>query len=191
MLTALLHRQMTAFEQRYGYDMRYGHRLLDIRLSAFLKFLPVTWMSAHREQVPPGAFFAAKIVTQMHEDCGPCTQLSVRMAEEAGLPPATLRAILQRDLTALDDDTALGAAFAEAVIARDPAADALRDDVLRRWGERGLVSLALCIAAARVFPSLKYALGYGHACKQLTLSGETAAIRPVGPRPERGAVGQP
>ena len=44
------------------------------------------------------------------------------------------------------------------------------------WGQRALISLAFAMMGARLFPTLKYALGHGHACMRLTIGGET---RPV------------
>ncbi len=169
MLKRLLHHVIARFERRYGYDMTYGHSMLRIRPAAFLRFLPVSLLANYRDQVPIAAWFAAKLTASLHEDCGPCTQLVVRMAEEAGLAPVLLRAILQRDMAMLDADTALSLAFASAVLTRAAESNTLRDQVRARWGERGLISLALCISATRVFPSLKYALGYGHACGLLAI----------------------
>ncbi len=179
MLKHFLHRYIAAFERRYDYDMSYARRLLESRTSAFLHFVPVTWLSAYRDQVPVTAWFAVKLVTIVHEDCGPCTQLNIRMAEDAGLAPDTLRAILQRDMNALDSDTALGLTFASAVATRAPEVDSLREEIVRRWGDRGLVTLALCIASTRVYPSLKYALGYGHRCGLLTVGSDSAPVQPV------------
>jgi hypothetical protein len=39
----------------------------------------------------------AKIVAAVTEDCGPCTQLAVTMAERDGLSAETLRAIVAED----------------------------------------------------------------------------------------------
>jgi hypothetical protein len=66
--------------------------------------------------------------------------------------------------------------FAEKTLRHAPEADDLREEVLRLWGRRGLVSLGFIITSARLFPTLKYALGHGHACRRLTIGGET---RPV------------
>jgi hypothetical protein len=86
----------------------------------------------------------------MAEDCGPCTQLVVTMAEREGVSPHTLRAILAGDRAALPPDT-LGFRFARAVLERDVAeADRLRSEVVSRWGRKALVTLALTIAASRV-----------------------------------------
>ncbi len=60
---------------------------------------------------------------------------------------------------------------------RDVAvAEWLRPEVVARWGERGLVTLAFAIASARVYPTVKYALGYGQACRRVAIAGETVAV---------------
>jgi hypothetical protein len=45
----------------------------------------------------------------------------------------------------------------------------MRDEIVRRWGERGLVSLAFAIAGARIYPTVKYALGHGQACSRVRI----------------------
>lgn len=45
--------------------------------------------------------------------------------------------------------------------------------MVARWGRRGLASLALALASARVFPTVKYALGHGRACTRVVV-GRTA-----------------
>ena len=56
--------------------------------------------AAHREAVPIDASFAAKIVGALAEDCGPCTQLVVDMALEAGMAKDQIEAVLRRDVSA-------------------------------------------------------------------------------------------
>lgn len=111
------------------------------------------------------------------EDCGPCTQLAVTMAERAGCRPEVLRAIVARDAARLPDAAALGLRFADAVLRRDPGAEGARQEVLRRWGKRALVSLGYAVTAGRLFPTLKYALGHGAACARVRVAGEAVAPR--------------
>ncbi len=81
------------------------------------------------------------------------------------MSPATLRSVLAADESLMPPDAALGFRFARSVLERDIArCDRLPTEVLARWGKKGLVSLALTIAASRVFPTVKYALGHGRAC---------------------------
>ena len=47
-----------------------------------------------------------------------------------------------------------------------------RDEIVRRWGDAALVAISLSIVASRMYPTLKYALGYGKACSRVVVKGE-------------------
>ena len=87
-----------------------------------------------------------------------------------------LRAVVARDFAAMPYEVALAARFAELSLRHAPEADDVRDEVVRLWGKRALIALAFAITAARIFPTVKYALGHGKSCTRLTIGGET---RPV------------
>ncbi|HQT52633.1 MAG TPA: hypothetical protein PKX06_04020, partial [Phenylobacterium sp.] len=75
------------------------------------------------------------------------------------------------------ETTALAWRFAKASLTRDmEAADPLRGDILRRWGETGLVAIGLALTTARMYPTLKYALGHGRACSRVTVAGEATPV---------------
>ena len=175
MFKTLLKRQIKAFENHYDYDMAYAYRMLRASTGAFLRFALFSRAAQLRQGVPAAPWFAARIAAALYEDCGPCTQLVVSMAEEAGVDGKFLRAIVAGDEADLDADTRLGLRFAQAVLTRAPDCAALHDEVARRWGERGVVSLALIIANTRVFPTLKRALGYAHACSRVEVGGQSIA----------------
>jgi hypothetical protein len=171
MLKWLLRRRLAAFERAYDYDVSYARDILDADPGALWRFSKVMGMAHYRRDVPAAAWCAAGIVGTLSEDCGPCTQLGVTMAEREGVDPATLQAVLERDVRAMPDDVSLAYRFAVAALARDVQADDLRAEVLKRWGPRGLVSLAFAITAARMFPTLKYALGHGRSCTRVRVGG--------------------
>lgn len=176
MLKWILRRQVAAFERTWNYDASYMRELIDADPSAMLAFGKLQAIVRYREGVPPAAYCAAGIVAVMAEDCGPCTQLGIDMAERAGVDPGLLRAIVARDFTAMPYEVALAVGFTEACLSRSPEADDLRREVVRQFGERGLIALSFAALAARMYPTLKYSLGYGRACMRLTIGGET---RPV------------
>ena len=62
------------------------------------------------------------------------------------------------------------------VLHHAPEADDLREEVVRLWGKRGLISLAFAMVSARIFPTLKYALGHGRACMRVTVGGEPQPV---------------
>ncbi len=176
MLRWFLRRRIAAFERAWNYDAGYLHELIDQDPRAMLAFGKLQAISRYRKHVPPAAHCAAGIVAVMAEDCGPCTQLGIAMAERDGVDPAVLRAIVTRDFSSMPDEVALAARFTEATLRHAPEADDLREEVVRRFGKRGLIGLSFAMLAARMYPTLKYALGHGRACTRLTVGGETLPV---------------
>ena len=74
-----------------------------------------------------------RITAVRHEDCGPCTQLAVTMAERAGVSPAILRALLADHSHAMPPEVALVWNFTRATLAHDAAADEYREALVKRW----------------------------------------------------------
>lgn len=168
--------QIARFQRTWNYDAGYLRDLVDVDPRAVQALGKLQSISNYRKDVPRAVWCAAGIVSVMPEDCGPCTQLGIDMAERGGVDPAVLRAIVARDFAAMPDEVALTVRFAEATLRHAAEADELRTQVVRRFGKRGLVSLAFAMLAGRIYPTVKYALGHGHACMRLTIGGET---RPV------------
>jgi alkylhydroperoxidase family enzyme len=171
MLKRFIRSRLASFERTYAYDTSYMRELLDVDLGAFLAFAKTQAVSRWRKDIPRDVYHAAKILGARSEDCGPCTQLVVTMAERDGVPADVLVAIVGGDDAALGDDVRLGVRFTRATLAHDPAADELREEIVRRWGRRALVSLSFAIVAARIYPTLKYALGHGRACQRVVVAG--------------------
>jgi hypothetical protein len=182
MIRWFFRRQIAAFERTWSYDASYVHELIAADPRAFMALGRVMGLSQYRKRIPPAARAAAGIIAVMAEDCGPCTQLAINMAEREGIDPAILRAVVTRDFAAMPYEVALAARFTQKTIAHAPEADDLREEVVRQWGKRALISLAFAIMAARLYPTLKYAMGHGRACTRLTIGGETQPVLREVPR---------
>lgn len=174
MIRWFLNRQLDAFQRRWAYDVGYGRQILDTDPMALIALAMAGGLGAYRKSVPPESYFAAKLVGTTVEDCGPCSQLVLDMAADAGVAPEVLHAVLERDYQAMPAEVALAVRFAEATLAHAPEAEEMREDIVRLWGERGLVSLAYALAIARLYPTVKYALGHGRACMRLAVGAERA-----------------
>lgn len=173
MIKDLFHQYIAKFEARYNYDSKYMHEILDqAGVSAFLRFAPVQGLSSYCSGISLEAWFAARLKAMLREDCGPCTQLTINMATEAGISPSVLQAVIKGQLHNLSSDTSLAVRFVDAALNRDIEADSLREEVVQRFGAKGLVTLAYSITAARLYPTLKYALGHGQACTILEIDKE-------------------
>jgi hypothetical protein len=180
MVKWLMHKGIAAFERQWDYDASYLHEILDVSPRAAWMFSRAAAIGKYRTDAPLAALAAAGITAVRHEDCGPCTQLGVSMFEKAGVDPNTLRAILTEDPAAMPDDAALAWRFARATIDRDPSADRYREEILKRWGPKAVISLAFAIVAARTYPTVKYAMGHGKACTRIVVGGSPVTFdKPV------------
>jgi len=180
--------QIARLERAWNYDAGYLRELIDVDPRAVQALGKLQSISNYRKDVPRAVWCAAGIVSVMTEDCGPCTQLGIDMAERSGVDPAVLRAIVARDFAVMPDEVALTVRFTEATLRHAPEADELREEVVRRFGKRGLVSLGFAMLAGRIYPTMKYALGHGHACMRLTIGGETRPVLRDVTQPHRAAA---
>jgi hypothetical protein len=171
MIKWALRRWIDKFERDWHYDASYMRDMIEASPRAGWLFARATAIGQFRRDVPLDAWFAAGITAVRSEDCGPCTQLAVTMAERAGVGAAVLRAVLADDPDAMPRDVALAWRFTRATLAHDAAADDYREVIVELWGRRALVSLAFAITASRLYPTVKYALGHGQACTRIVVGG--------------------
>ncbi len=172
MMKWLLHRQLRSFERLHGYDAAYMHEVIDTDLGAAIAFVRATGLGKYRKDVPLPVQVAAGITSSLQADCGPCTQLGVGMALQLGVPAPTLAKIIAGDVDALSPDVALGVRFARAVLAHDAAVDGYREEIERKWGKRAVLALTYAVMTSQLYPTLKYALGYGQACTRIVVEGQ-------------------
>ncbi|MGC4064068.1 MAG: hypothetical protein QM784_05395 [Polyangiaceae bacterium] len=171
MFSWFIEQKLRRFEQTYDYDMSYVREMLRLSPRAYLLFSRATSLSSFRRGVSLEAWHAASLVAIVAEDCGPCTQISVTMAERAGVDPRIIANLIAGRFEALPDAVAETARFTLATLRRSPEANELRERIERRAGRVGLLSIAFAITTARIYPTVKYALGYGHACQRVTVGG--------------------
>jgi hypothetical protein len=175
MIRYLFNKMLLAMKTRYDYDVHYMQDILKTSLGAFLKLMGFQTMSSHSGNLPPEPLYAARLRAIIWDDCGPCTQLVVNMALEEKVDPEMVRAIIDRNLDKLPEEIALVVQFTEFVLAHNPEADDLREQIVALWGQEGLITIAYCISSYRVYPALKYAMGYGKTCSRVTVNEEAMA----------------
>ena len=176
MLKWIMRRGIAAFERQWNYDASYVHELIDASPRAAWMFSRAAAIGKYRKDVPPAAWAAAAITAVRHEDCGPCTQLGVSMAERAGVDAKVLRAVLTENPDAMPEDVRLAWRFTRATIDHDPSADQYREEIVKRWGQRAVISLAFAMVASRIYPTVKYAMGHGKACTRIVVGGAPIAF---------------
>ncbi|HEX8395753.1 MAG TPA: hypothetical protein VF665_25595 [Longimicrobium sp.] len=145
-------------------SMDYMRMIAGQSTPAFLKFSLFLPLSAHRTRVPVEVWFAARLAATRAQDCGTCVQMVVNDALNRRVPPALVRDVVAQRMDALPAAVADAYAFGRAVAEQDVMADVLRERIIERHGEGGLVELSIAIASAQVFPITKRALGMAQSC---------------------------
>jgi len=178
MLKWLVKKQLEKFSARWGYDTGYAREIVDdAGISAVMPLQALGKLGAYRRNVPMDAYYGAALTAGKAADCGPCLQLGVSMAEAAGVTAETIRAVLEVDRPRLSTEAQLGVDLALGTVARDASGDEARAEILRRWGRKGLISMAYAIVGAQAYPTFKYAIGHGRACVRVRVGQESVPVR--------------
>ena len=177
MLRNILHRYVRKFERKFGYDATYMHDVVEASPSALWKFSLLQIMSNHRQDIPGDAWHAAHLAGALSEDCGPCVQICIDMATSDQMAPEKLAALVRGDIDAAGADAAFGFRYGMAVATNADMTLSLVEEARRRYGERGLISLAYSVTTARMYPTLKRGLGHGAVCSKVIVSNELIPVK--------------
>jgi alkylhydroperoxidase family enzyme len=167
MLRRLILARIAAAEKDLGVPLEYCRYIVRVSLRASLKFAKFLAVDEYHRVLPPGPCYVARIVAVRDADCGTCVQIAVNQAKKAGLTDEVLRAVLCGKPGDLPEELSDAYRFAEAVVTANGEEDSLRERIRLRYGDEGLIEMALAIASCRVFPITKRALGYAVSCSAL------------------------
>jgi len=171
MLRKLILRRLDSEERHLGASLDYMREIVRTSLTSFFKFAMFMPLAQHRRKLPVNAYRVARIVATRNEDCGTCVQIEVNLAVKDGVPAEAIRAVLDSRPNDLPKELADVYYFATAVVELNGTEASFRDSLRERYGKEGLIELALGIAAARVFPVTKRALGYATSCSLVKITG--------------------
>jgi alkylhydroperoxidase family enzyme len=167
MIKRLIDWYLAREERRLGSSADYLRHMGQVSVPAILKFGLFMPLASHRTVLPADAYHVARLAAVQAEDCGSCVQTEVNLARASGVPREVIHAVLDHDPSRLPAGLDDVFCFAGAVATRAAEADELRERLRGRYGEEGLLELALAIAAGRVFPTVKRALGFAVSCERV------------------------
>ena len=181
LLRPLAHREISRFENAWDYDAGYMHDIADADLEAIGRFSLLEELGNFRKSIPTTAWYTVKLLSCIREDCGPCTQLVTQMAEQEGVPPDTLAAVLEGRREDLDEVSRLFYDYAHAVLDHDLHSEDLRRAIVQRFGHASVVSAGLSMITGKAYPLMKYALGHGQHCVRVSVAGTPKRVRKPSP----------
>ena len=169
MIRTLILRKLDKVEQELGESVDYLRHIVRTSLPSFFRFAKVAGMANGRKVLPLEPFHVARLVGTRDADCGTCLQIELNLARQAGLSEAILAAVIDEQPEALSPELEEVYRFTRSVVVADGGEQALRESLRARYGDAGLVELALAIAGCRVFPVVKRTLGYATSCSNVAL----------------------
>jgi AhpD family alkylhydroperoxidase len=178
MLRALLTWMLREGEKFIGkVDMDFAYHLRDVAPWSLVRFSFIRLVPSPRKLTSPEVYHAAGLAAAMVEDCGPCVQIHVNLAQRERVSAEILRNLVARRLDQVPRDVAIAFLYGEK-ISRGELADEERDLLRATWGEKGLIELAFVVAVARFYPALKRGLGYAYTCERVIVGSDvTLAVK--------------
>lgn len=154
---------LRGFGRHYDYDVSYLEELMDASPGAFKVFEDAMAMGRYQKAAPVEFLSLAKIAAMRRQDCGPCTELGVKMARELGVPETVIQGALHggKGLNAGQLDIYH---YARGVAAGEELDPELLTRLQARHGKEVVAELAVAIVAMRLYPTLKRALGHAKSC---------------------------
>lgn len=151
-------------EERLGVELDYLREMGRVAPGALARMGLLFPLASYGRTVPAPVLHLARLGATLAEDCGPCVQIAVNMGREDGVPSSVLGDALHGRMEALAPELRDALAFGRSVADRDPGADLLRERLRDRYGDAGVVELALAVAAAQFYPVLKRGMGFARSC---------------------------
>ncbi len=167
MLRWLIRRKLSREEKRLGESVDYLRHIVNVSPTVFLRFACILPFANSRRTLPKEAWYVAQIVSLKREDCGPCLQITVNLAQRDRVDSDLIRAVLDGDVGRLSGELVDVYRFAQSIVNSDVDPNDLRDKMRDRYGERGLIELAYAIAGSRIPPTVKRVLGFAKTCREV------------------------
>jgi len=156
------------FENHYHYDCTYMREFLESSPEGYAKFNDFLPLTAHREKLNPEDYWITKLAAMQVEDCDDCLQLNVRMALEDNVSKQFIKTVLKNNCS-LPDAQKDVYNYAKHVASNNDIDPDLVERIKSRYNKGDLLELGLCVATAKVFPTIKRALGYTKSCNLIEI----------------------
>jgi len=165
---AAYEKEIDGFEAHYQYDGTYMREMLEHTPEAYALFVHVLPLAKYRQRLEPGEYWVAKLAAMQVEDCADCLQLNVRMAQEAGISRHIVEATLKGGAE-LPVNLQQVYVYAKQVASHAQPDAKLMARIEAQYSKGAILEFGLCIATAKIFPTIKRAMGYTKNCNLIEI----------------------
>ena len=156
-------------ETMIGVPLDYQRDMAVASPGSALRLQEIGRLIRENQSVPESVAMMAALGAVMAEDCGDCVQIYVNLALKAGVDKTIVKAALENHLSEMPADLKLGFCFGRVVSENDPMLLEKGAAVEARFGRKALVDLAMAVALARFYPTVKRALGHSRSCSAIAI----------------------
>jgi alkylhydroperoxidase family enzyme len=169
MLRWYLEKKIAAAERELGVPATETRYILRHSIDALFAYASLRKIAHYRGMLPADVYAAAKIAAYRQQDCGSCLQITVNLARKSGVSAELIRTLLDGRTDVLPEELREVSQYASEQANRidNPA---LRERLRQRYGDAGLIALALAITSAGTFPTFKRAVGLATSCSQVQIT---------------------
>jgi hypothetical protein len=151
------------FEAHYDYDCNYMRTMRSSSADGFKTFVDFMPMGQYSKALDNETQWVSRIAAMLTEDCGGCVQLNIKMAIEAGVDKELVRTIILSPEN-LESNLKLVYDYSKSVALNSTDHNELSQEIRKLYSSEQVTEFALAIAAAKVYPTLKRALGEFKSC---------------------------
>ena len=168
MLRWFFERKIAAAERELGVPATESRYMLRHSINALFAYASLRKLARFHGPLPADVYAAAKIAAYRQQDCGSCLQITVNLAKKSGVSVDLIRTLLDGRTDTLPEALREVSQYASEQANRvdNPV---LRERLRQRYGDAGLIALALAITSAGTFPTFKRAVGLATTCSQVRI----------------------
>lgn len=160
---------LDGFQAHFNYDTSYMKKMLKANPNAFETFENFLPMASFKEQTPIEVIFTVKLTAMKNEDCGTCLQLNVDMAREEGVSENIIKEIVFNNGKNLNEELKEIYDFTLQIAKGESINPSTYNKINAKYSKAILTEIALAIASAKVFPTVKRVMNDFHSCSMIQI----------------------
>jgi len=163
MLKRVMNYILSKNEKRLGVKLDYARKILLVDNRLFLRYGKVFGFLDPRKHLSAEAYHASRICGALSADCGSCVEAEINLAKNSGLSDEFLNHVLAKNIDQLPDNI-IAVVELSCAVTNFQDAPVAREQVIKYYGEEGLIEMSFAMNGAALLPGIKRAMGYATSC---------------------------
>ena len=151
-------------EKRLGVELDYVRHIARAGTRLLMRYNRIFGAIDPNTKTPVLAYHTARIRGAIALDCGTCVEAEMALAQHAGIEDDVINHILLSRYNELPSEIRSVAKLADSVVGLREDNASARNNVVKAFGDAGLIELSIAMNGAAYLPGIKRAMGYATTC---------------------------